>query len=129
MQHEFARLIDFRKTPHAGVRVYYYGGYLFITADDGDAEYWEPDHMYRVNADPSATYGLVELEKTFNEFTRAGEIEGLCVDPKTGQFLVLFNRGTRVVEGMPIGFYTGYKKEIHELYIYDMIKSPEKKRK
>ncbi|MEW6375681.1 MAG: hypothetical protein AB1502_07815 [Thermodesulfobacteriota bacterium] len=109
--------------------VYYYDGYLFITADDGDAEYWEPDHLYRVKADPSATSGLVELEKTFNEFTRAGEIEGLCVDPKTGQFLVLFNRGTRVVEGMPVGFYTGYKKEIHELYIYDIIKSPEKKDK
>jgi len=106
--------------------VYYYNGYLFITADDGDAEYCEPDHLYRVKADPSATCGLVELEKTFNEFTRAGEIEGLCVDPKTGQFLVLFNRGTRVAMGKPVGFYTGYEKEIHELYIYDLIKSPER---
>jgi len=25
--------------------VYYYDGHLFITADDGDANYWEPDHM------------------------------------------------------------------------------------
>ena len=108
--------------------VYYYDGHLFITADDGDANYWEPDHMYRVNADPAATCGLVELEKVFNEFTRAGEIEGLCVDPKTGQLLVLFNRGTKVVEGMAVGFYTGYEKEIHEVYIYDIIKSPEKKK-
>jgi len=107
--------------------VYYYDRHLFITADDGDANYWEPDHMYRVNADPAATCGLVELEKVFNEFTRAGEIEGLCVDPKTGQLLVLFNRGTKVVEGMAVGFYTGYEKEIHEVYIYDIIKSPEKK--
>ena len=109
--------------------VYYYDGNLLITADDGDAEYWEPDHLYRVNGDPSATCALVELEKTFNEFTRAGEIEGLCVDPKTGEFLVLFNRGTRVVEGMPVGFYTGYEKEIHEVYVYDMTKCPEKGKK
>ena len=107
--------------------VYYYDRHLFITADDGDANYWEPDHMYRVNADPAATCGLVELEKVFNEFTRAGEIEGLCVDPKTGQLLVLFNRGTKVVEGMAVGFYTGYEKEIHEVYVYDIVKSPEKK--
>ncbi|MEA3431081.1 MAG: hypothetical protein U9R01_00145 [candidate division WOR-3 bacterium] len=104
--------------------VYYYDGNLFITADDGDANYWEHDHMYWVNANPSATYAPVKLEKTFSEFTRTGEIEGMCVDPKTGQFLVLFNRGTRVVEGIPKGFYTGYDKEIHELYIYNIIKSP-----
>jgi hypothetical protein len=109
--------------------VFYYNGYLFITADDGDANYWEPDHLYRVNADPAATSGLVELEKTFNEFTRAGEIEGLSVDPKTGQFLVLFNRGTKVVEGIPKGFYPGYEKEIHELYIYDMPKRSEEEGK
>lgn len=104
--------------------VYHYNGSLFITADDGDANDWEPDHLYRVNGDPSATCGLVTLEKTFHEFTRAGEIEGLCVDPKTGELLVLFNRGTKVVEGMPVGFYTGYAKEIHELYIYEFAKSP-----
>jgi hypothetical protein len=61
------------------------------------------------------------LEKTFDEFTRAGEIEGLCVDPKTGEMLVLFNRGTKVVEGMPVGFYTGYEKEIHEVYVYEIM--------
>jgi len=109
--------------------VYYYEGHLLLTADDGDAEYWEPDHLYRVNADPSATCALVRLEKTFDEFTRAGEIEGLCVDPKTGEFLVLFNRGTRVVEGMPVGFYTGYEKEIHEVYIYEMTERLEKEMK
>ena len=109
--------------------VYYYEGHLLLTADDGDAEYWEPDHLYRVNGDPSATCAFVKLEKTFNEFTRAGEIEGLCVDPKTGEFLVLFNRGTRVVEGMPVGFYTGYEKEIHEVYIYEITKCSGKKRK
>ena len=109
--------------------VYYYEGHLLLTADDGDAESWEPDHLYRVNADPSATCALVRLEKTFDEFTRAGEIEGLCVDPKTGEFLVLFNRGTRVVEGMPVGFYTGYEKEIHEVYIYEMTERLEKEMK
>ncbi|ACN16317.1 hypothetical protein HRM2_32380 [Desulforapulum autotrophicum HRM2] len=102
--------------------IYYYNYNLLITADDGDANYWEPDHMYRVNADPAATCGLVQLEKVFSEFTRTGEIEGLCVDPTTEQLLVLFNRGTKVVEGMPVGFYTGYTKEVHEVYIYDIVK-------
>jgi len=105
--------------------VYHYDGALFITADDGDANFWEPDHLYRVNADPSATCGRVTLEKTFDEFTRAGEIEGLCVDPKTGELLVLFNRGTKVVEGMPVGFYTGYEKEIHEVYVYEIMEYSE----
>jgi len=27
---------------------------------------------------------------------------------------------------MAVGFYTGYEKEIHEVYVYDIVKSPEK---
>ena len=99
-------------------------GHVFITADDGDAEFWEPDHLYRVNADPSATAAQVRLEKAFTEFTRAGEIEGICFDRRSDrrsdQFVVLMNRGTRVVKGIPEGLYPGYDEEIHELYIYEI---------
>lgn len=102
--------------------VFYYKGKLFITADDGDADFWEPDNLYRVNADPSATHGVVEFEKAFNEFIRVGEIEGLCFDRKTGEFIVHHNRGKHVVEGIPVGLYPGYKKEVHELYIYEVVK-------
>ena len=34
---------------------------------------------------------------------------------------------TTLKEVMAVGFYTGYEKKIHEVYIYDIIKSPEKK--
>ncbi len=102
--------------------IFYWDGHIYITADDGNAEYDEHDHMYRVKLDPlrKTTSAQVILEKTFTEFKRTGEIEGLTIDPETGEFLVLFNRGTRVILGMPKGFYTGYDREIHEVYVYDM---------
>lgn len=103
--------------------IFYWDGQIYITADDGDAEYEEHDHMYRVTIDPSATCAQVVLEKTFTEFKRTGEIEGLTVDPVTGELLVLFNRGTRVILGMPKGFYPGYDREIHEIYVYEMKKN------
>ena len=64
--------------------------------------------------------GKVVLERTFDDVRRAGEIEGLSVDPTTGELLVHFNRGKRIVLGMPKGFYPGYDREIHEVYVYRM---------
>lgn len=43
------------------------------------------------------------------------------IDPKTGELLVLFNRGSRIVLGMVKGFYPGYDKEISEVYRYKMV--------
>ena len=90
-----------------------------MTADDGDADFDEPDHMYKVNVSDQ-TSAQVTLEKTFTEVKRQGEIEGLSMDPETGELLVLFNRGARIVLGMGKGFYPGYDKEIHEVYRYKM---------
>jgi hypothetical protein len=56
-----------------------------------------------------------------DSFRRAGEIEGLCINPLDGRLIVLSNRGARIVLGMPRGFYDGYDHEIHELYIFDKI--------
>jgi len=102
--------------------IFYWNGNLYITADDGDAEYDEHDHMYRVEIDPSGTAAQVTLEKAFTEVKRTGEIEGLTMDPTTDELLVLFNRGARIILGMPKGFYPGYDREIHEVYVYDMSK-------
>ena len=55
---------------------------------------------------------------TTDAFRRAGEIEGLCVNPEAGGIVVLSNRGARIVLGMPKGFYDGYDREIHELYVF-----------
>ena len=96
--------------------VAYYDGNLYVTSDDGDADHDAPDHMYRV--DP--TTGEVVLEKTFDDVTRQGEIEGLTFDSAHGQFLLLYNRGARIIAGMPSGFYDGYDEEIHEVFVYRM---------
>ena len=60
------------------------------------------------------------LEKTLDDVTRQGEIEGLSFDTDRKQLLVCYNRGAIIVKGMPKGFYEGYDAEIHEVFAYDM---------
>lgn len=100
-------------------------GDLFVTSDDGNADEDEPDHMYRIVMDDEKQVGTVTLEKTFDDVTRQGEIEGLTFDKKNNQFLLLYNRGAIIRNGMPTGFYPGYNEEISEVFVYD-IKSVEK---
>ena len=76
----------------------------------------------------SATSARVVHEKAFDEVLRQGEIEGLCVDPSTGDLLLLYNRGAHIVLGMTKGLYPGYDKEIHEIYRYAMIPAGKKGR-
>jgi len=104
------------------------GGRMFISADDGDADKDEPDHLYVCDLYPGGrdlvaeggeTQAVpVELFRTMDDFRRAGEIEGLCSDPLDGALMVLSNRGSRIVLGMVKGFYDGYDREIHEIHIY-----------
>jgi hypothetical protein len=63
------------------------------------------------------------MVKSFDDVTRQGEIEGLTFDEDNGQFLLLYNRGARIIAGMPRGFYEGYSEEIHEVFVYDIIES------
>ncbi len=95
-------------------------GCIYITADDGTADDEEPDHLYRTAIEDGATNCTVTLERTFDDVTRQGEIEGLTFDEKNGQLLLLYNRGARIVLGMPKGFYEGYDEEISEVFLYDM---------
>ncbi|RKZ93306.1 MAG: hypothetical protein DRR19_01570 [Candidatus Parabeggiatoa sp. nov. 1] len=120
---KYVSKLHLQPVPQYQQGIFYWDGYLYITADDGDAEVDEHDHLYRVKVDSTATAAQVALEKTFTEFQRTGEIEGLTVDPTTGEFLVHFNRGTRVILGTPQGFYPGYDREIHEVYVYEMSKN------
>lgn len=116
---KYLRKVHLAPVPQWVQGVFYHNGALYLTADDGEADYDEPDHLYRVNISDK-TYATVAQEKTFTEVQRQGEIEGLAVDPKTGEFLVLFNRGARIILGMPKGFYPGYDKEISEVYRFIM---------
>ena len=98
----------------------YYDGAYYITADDGDADYDEPDHVYKAVIADDATECTVTEEKILDDVTKQGEIEGLTFDKENGQMLVLYNRGARIILGMPSGFYDGYDKEIHEVFVYNI---------
>lgn len=97
----------------------YHDGSFYVTADDGDADYDEPDHVYRFEAQPGAHEAAVAVERTLDDVTRQGEIEGLSFTDD-GRMLVLYNRGARIILGMPSGFYDGYDHEIHEVFSYAM---------
>jgi hypothetical protein len=116
---KYLRKVHIAPVPQWIQGVYYYKGALFVTADDGTADDDEPDHLYRVDV-TDKTFAAVTLEKTFAEVQRQGEIEGLAVDSASGELLVLFNRGSRIVLGMVKGFYPGYDKEISEVYRFNM---------
>ena len=98
----------------------YYDGMIYITADDGSADDDEPDHVYVCTADPDAKVLYTATEKTLDDVTRQGEIEGISFDKDRKQMLVSYNRGAIIVKGMPKGFYDGYDSEIHEVFVYDM---------
>ncbi len=100
--------------------VAYYDGWLYLTADDGTADLGEPDHVYRCRVDLSRTSFPVILERTLDDVALQGEIEGLTFDKEENRMLVSYNRGARIVLGMPRGFYVGYEKELHEIFVYEM---------
>lgn len=70
-----------------------------------------------------AMRGEVRPLRAMTDFRRAGEIEGLAIDPVNNDLLVLNNRGTKIVLGMSQGPLSdeGYTAEIHELYIYERL--------
>ena len=113
---EYKEKLQMQPSPKWLQGVAYYDGRLYVTCDDGDADEDAPDSMYRI--DPKS--GEVTLERSFDDVTKQGEIEGLSFDRERGQFLLLYNRGARIVLGMPKGFYEGYTEEIHEVFIYEM---------
>lgn len=71
-----------------------------------------------------AKAGRLELLREMNDFKRAGEIEGLSIDPVSDDLVVLNNRGTQIVLGMSQGpiVEEGYDREIHELYVYRKVR-------
>ena len=104
--------------------VAYHDGAFYITADDGDADFDEPDHIYKTVIEPGATHCKITEEKTLSDVKRQGEIEGLAFNKDTNQLLVLYNRGARIILGMPSGFYPGYDREIHEVFLYQIEQKP-----
>lgn len=117
---EYLGKLEMNPAPKWIQGVAYYDSALYVSTDDGDADEDEPDHMYRIGLDEKGKPSEVKMERAFDDVIRQGEIEGLCFDSSNQQFLLLYNRGARIVLGMPKGFYEGYDKEIHEVFVYDM---------
>lgn len=71
-----------------------------------------------------AMRGDVKPLRAMTDFARAGEIEGLAIDPANDDLVVLNNRGTTIVLGMSQGPIVdeGYTGEVHELYVYERVK-------
>ena len=122
---KYLRKVHLQPVPQWIQGIHYWQGKLFVTADDGTADLDEPDNLYRVDV-TEKSYAPVIRETAFFDVKRQGEIEAGGVDPKTGELLVLFNRGSRIVLGMVKGFYPGYDREISEVYRYKMTPVGEK---
>lgn len=119
----YAGKVHLRPVPQYQQGIFYANGKILISADDGDADLHETDNIYIADvSDLGKTSTYVHPWKECKEFIRAGEIEGLCIDPENGDFLVLSNRGSRIVLGMVRGFYDGYTEELHEVYIYERVR-------
>ncbi len=141
-----------RPTPYWCQGIFIADGKMLFTADDGESTYQIADNIYIadisevpytglkdgeqfsvVDYKPVKTPGKVAagakagrltLFREMVDFRRAGEIEGLSIDPTNDDLVVLNNRGTQILLGMGQGPFTeeGYTKEIRELYIYERIK-------
>ena len=98
----------------------YKDGWIYITSDDGDADADAPDHVYKCKVDPALEEYPVITEKTLDDVTSQGEIEGISFNRERDQMLICYNRGAIIVKGMPKGFYEGYDSEIHEVFVYDI---------
>lgn len=127
---KYAGKVALRPVPGLQQGIFCADGRIIISSDDGDAERGEADRLYicdirgdNHDADDGLNVSLpasasVNLFREMNDFRMAGEIEGLCIDPSSGDLVVLANRGARIILGMPRGFYDGYDREIHEIYIF-----------
>lgn len=118
----YLRRVHLRPVPQWQQGIFMLGGRMLLSADDGDADLDEADNLYVADLRGAGSCTTVLPFREMNDFRRAGEIEGLTVDPATGELVVLSNRGSRIVLGMVRGFYPGYDRELHELYIYERVR-------
>lgn len=118
----YLRRVHLRPVPQWQQGIFMLGGRMLLSADDGDADLDEADNLYVADLRGAGSCTTVLPFREMNDFRRAGEIEGLTVDPATGELVVLSNRGSRIVLGMVRGFYPGYDREVHELYIYERVR-------
>lgn len=141
-----------RPTPYWCQGIFIADGKMLFSADDGESTFSIADNIYVADISEvpytglkdgeqfsvvdnkpvktpgkiaaGAKAGRLTLFREMSDFRRAGEIEGLSIDPTNDDLVVLNNRGTQILLGMSQGPFTeeGYTTEIHELYVYEKIK-------
>lgn len=121
-----------RPTPYWCQGIFIADNTILFSADDGESTFHIADCIYKADISSvpytgikdgeaaGAMGGKIELFREMTDFRRAGEIEGLAIDPVNDDLIVLNNRGVKIILGMPKGPFKeeGYSGEIHELYIY-----------
>ena len=141
-----------RPMPYWCQGIFIADGKMLFTADDGESTYHIADNIYVADIADVAYTGLKDgdqfsivdfkpvtkkgkiaagakagklgLFREMTDFKRAGEIEGLSIDPTNDDLVVLNNRGVQILLGMPQGPFAeeGYEGEVRELYIYEKLK-------
>lgn len=141
-----------RPCPYWCQGIFIADGKMLFAADDGESTFGIADNIYVADVSnvpytglkdgtqvtvenfkavkkpgkvaAGAMAGRLELFREMGDFRRAGEIEGLSIDPTNDDLVVLNNRGNQILLGMPIGPFVeeGYTGEVHELYVYEKIK-------
>lgn len=125
-----------RPTPYWCQGIFIADNTMLFTADDGESTYQIPDCIYAADISEvpytgvrdgqaaGAKAGTLRLFREMTDFKRAGEIEGLSIDPTNDDLVVLNNRGVQIILGMPKGPFEeeGYTGEIHELYVYEKVR-------
>ena len=125
-----------RPTPYWCQGIFIADNTLLFTADDGESTFHIADCIYKADISDvpytgikngeaaGAMPGRLELFREMTDFRRAGEIEGLSIDPVNDDLVVLNNRGVQIILGMPKGPFKeeGYTEEVRELYVYEKVK-------
>lgn len=125
-----------RPTPYWCQGIFIADNTMLFSADDGESTFHIADCIYKADISQvpytgtkngeaaGAMGGKLTLFREMTDFKRAGEIEGLSIDPVNDDLVVLNNRGVQILLGMPKGPFVeeGYTGEIHELYVYEKVK-------
>jgi hypothetical protein len=125
-----------RPTPYWTQGIFIADNTMLFSADDGESTFHIADCLYKADISEvpytgirggeaaGAKGGKLELFREMVDFRRAGEIEGLSIDPTNDDLVVHNNRGVQIILGMPKGPFAeeGYTEEIHELYVYERVK-------
>ena len=105
---------------------------LPISASTGDMMYRSEDASIDFLRSPNKWYIRAHIDRfddvrslyvnaVVEDLGSQSAFSAVPVGKKNDRFLLLYNRGARIILGMPRGFYEGYTEEIHEVFVFDMI--------